>query len=119
MNLSHERKISPKFLASILLMLSLLLLIGGGYTVGLWLPMAAFAIVLFFTKSENVINMIPYSSLKMSFFIFIAVGIIMYFWAAPAFSISWFVAALIFSVSFRCVRLLLGIIGLAGLFPNA
>jgi hypothetical protein len=119
MKLSHERKVRPKFLAAVLLALSLALLFGGEYTIGLWVPMSISSLLLFISTSDNVLSIYPIWVYKIAFYVFSIIGVITLLLFGSTMSVSWFLTAIVFSLSFKFVRVFMGIIGLAGLFTNA
>jgi len=119
MKLSNEQKVRPKFLAGMLLILSLVLFIGGWHTVGLWMPMIIVSLILLTTTSNHVIGIYPVRVYQIATLVLFIVGAITLVLFGVAMSVSWFITAIIFSVSFKIVRILLGVIGFAGLFTNA
>ncbi len=101
------------------MILSLALLFGGWHTIGLWMPMVVASLILTTTKNNNVVSMYPARVYQVASLVLFIVGSIAIALFGVAMSVSWFIAAIIFSVSFRVVRILLGLIGFAGLVTNA
>ena len=105
MNLSRAHKVRPKFLALTLLALGLLFLIGGIYTVGLWLPMFLMSIPLFITKSDNAIGVIPDKIIQFCCLIAVTLGIVFHIIYGVGFAIGWYITAVILSISFKVIRI--------------
>ncbi len=118
MKLSNERKIRPKFLAILLLVLGFILLIGGWYTVGMWGPMIIVSVILFAATSNNAIAIYPIQVFHIVFVLVCIIGTVTLILFGLELSISWYITAAVFSVSFKVVRILLGVIGLSGLFTS-
>jgi len=119
MNISREYKIRPRFLASIALTLCILLLAGGWYTIGLWLPLSVMSVCVILTKFENVISLFPDRYYQIAFVIVLSLGFLVHLFTDVHFATSWYIASLMLSPSFKFVRHVLCMLGFIGPFTNA
>ena len=119
MKLSRENKLRPKFLAAILILLGVVFLIGGLYTLGLWLPMFLASIPLLVTSSDNVIGVIPIKVIQITFLLMLISGVVIHSIYGVAAAVGWYLTASLLSISFRVVRIALVAVGFIGLMPNA
>ena len=119
MKLSRENKIRPRFFAIVLFVLAMLFLLGGLYTAGLWLPMFLACIPLLITKSDNVIGSVPNKVIQISFFVAVISGFFVHYLYGVGGAIGWYLTAMLFSISFRVVRIALIAVGFTGLMPIA
>ena len=116
---SNENKVRPKFLGLVLLILGCILLIGGIYTAGLWLPFFGAAVFLIITKSDNVIEILPIRAYQLIFWAALILGLALHLALGHEEAISWYLLAFLLSLSFKIVRSVLSILGLLGLFTSA
>jgi len=110
MKISKELKIRPKFLALIFLVIGCMLLFGGLYTAGLWVPLFSASIVLLVTNSNNVIGMFPIKAYQLGFWVAVFLGVALHLFVSIEASFSLYILAFLLSISFRTVRDVLGIL---------
>jgi hypothetical protein len=97
----------------------MLFLVGGLYTAGFWLPMFLACVPLALTKSDNVIGIVPNKIIQFSFFIALILGLVLHNLYGVGVAIGWYVTAMLFSISFKVVRLVLAAIGFTWFIPLA
>lgn len=114
-----RKKVRPKFLASAFLFLGVLLLFGGLYTVGLWVPLIIGSIYLLATGKSNVLGILPTSAFQVGFFVVAISALIVHMFWGAILALSLYMLAFFLLFSFKWARVLLEYLGILGLFSNA
>lgn len=118
MNNTNKHRIRPNFLGTIFIVIGVVTLLGGFYTIGLWLPLFIASSILFLSNSENILEILPVKTYQLVFFLVVTIGFLVNIFFGFLPSISWYFVAFILSMSFKAVRHIFTILGFAGIFTN-
>ena len=75
--------------------------------------------VAIWVASDNVIGSVPNKVIQISFFVAVISGFVVHYLYGAGGAIGWYLTAMLFSISFRVVRIALIAVGFTGLMPIA
>lgn len=110
----HGKKMAvrPGLLAAAAIVVASLSTVGGLFTVGIWGPFFTLSLMLLFFRVQDIRVIFAAKNLQIVCLIFFLVGSVVFLSAGVAYAISWFITAVLLSLSFGYIRKLFATLGL-------